>query len=289
MEDLAELAASVTGFAAREHLTIVPAVPTNDCGPEVFLGPGELDLPGFLELAGRLGGGVLYLQAVPFDPGIGEDQPVCPPARQLGHKGQTGQVSVAFAANGVVHFWEHETDWYLEWEELDGRASRRFPGMDEADVTERLGQEERAQLAGELADAILADPQFRAARTVNRQRIARQTIPKGADQWAAWDAIRQACDRANQMAQEQYDQLEDRLDGLAAELLASSAYLQASSAAARRQAAERFLISHADGFSPPAPVRDELYAQARDLAKTAAKGSASGLFLMLRSVPPLGG
>ena len=27
MEDLAELAASATGFAAREHLTVVPAVP----------------------------------------------------------------------------------------------------------------------------------------------------------------------------------------------------------------------------------------------------------------------
>lgn len=277
MEDLAELAASVTGFAAREHLVIVPAVPTNDCGPEVFLGPGELDLPGFLELAGRLGGGVLYLQAALFDPGSGEDQPTGPPAHLLGHKGQTGQVSVAFAANGVVHFWEHETAWYLEWEELAGSALRRFPGMDEADETERLGEEERAQLASELADTILADPQFRAARAGNRQRIARQAIPKGTDQWAAWDAIRKAGDRANQMAQERYDQLEDQLDGLAEELLASPAYQQASSAAARKQAAERFLIPHADGFSPPALVRDELYARAKDLAKTA-KASASGLF-----------
>jgi hypothetical protein len=275
MEDLAELAASVTGLAARKHLTIVPAIPTNDCGPEVFLGPGELDLPGFLELAGRLSGGVLYLQAAPFDPGSGEDQPPGPPAHLLGHKGQTGQVSVAFAANGVVHFWEHETAWYLEWEELDGRAPRRFPGMDEGGETERLGQEERAQLAGELADAILADPQFRAARAVNRQRIARQAIPKGTEHWAAWDAIREAGDRANQMAQEQYDQLEDRLDGLAAELLASPAYQQASSAAARKQAAERFLILHADGFSPPTPVRDELYARARDLAKSAEASASS--------------
>jgi len=277
MEDLAELAASVIGFAAREHLAIVPAIPTNDYGPEVSLGPDALDLPGFLELAGRLGGGVLYLQASPFDPGSGEDQPADPPAHLLGHKGQTGQVSVAFAANGVMHFWEHETAWYLEWEELADSAPRRVPGMDETDETERLGEEERARLAGELADRIVADPKFRAAPPTERQRIARQAITKGTNDWAVWDAVRQACDRAHQMAQERYDQLEDRLDDLAAELLASPAYQQARSPAARKEAAGRFLIPHADGFSPPALVREELYARARELAK-AARASASGLF-----------
>jgi hypothetical protein len=79
------------------------------------------------------------------------------------------------------------------------------------------------------------------------------------------------------MTRERYDQLEDRLDELAAELLASPAYQRASSPAARRQAAARFLVPHADGFSPPARIRDELYARARDLAKTA-RASASGLF-----------
>ena len=46
MEDLAELAASATGFAARAHLTIAPAVPQHYHGPEVCPGPGEMDLPG---------------------------------------------------------------------------------------------------------------------------------------------------------------------------------------------------------------------------------------------------
>jgi hypothetical protein len=101
MEDLAELAAAATGFAAREHLTIVPAVPQHDYGREVCLGPGDMDLPGFLELAGRLGGGVLYLRAAPFDPDTGGGQPEDPPAYLVRHKGQTGQVSVAFAANSA--------------------------------------------------------------------------------------------------------------------------------------------------------------------------------------------
>ena len=277
MEDLAELAGLVTGFAAREHLTIVPAVPQHDYGPEVCLGPAELDLPGFLELAGQLGGGVLYLHAAPFDPDAADgDQPEDPPAHLLRHKGQTGQISVAFAANGVVHFWEHHTAWFAEWEELADATVAR-PGMDEDDGTEPLSPEERARLVTELADAILADPQFRAAPRGDKLRTARRLIPEGTSKWVGWDAAREACERVNQMAQERYDQLEDRLDDLAAELLASPAYQRASSPAARKQAAERFLIPHADGFFPPALARDELYARAQKLAK-AARAPASGLF-----------
>jgi len=125
---------------------------------------------------------------------------------------------------------------------------------------------------------ILADPQFRAASRGERWGIAARTIPKGTDPWAGRDAQRLACDRAYQMAQERYDQLEEQLDDLAAELLTSPAYQQASSATARKKAAERFLIPRADGFSPPTSlVREELHARAQKLAK-AAKASASGLF-----------
>jgi hypothetical protein len=87
-------------------------------------------------------------------------------------------------------------------------------------------------------------------------------------------AQRLACDRAYQMTQERYDQLEEQVD----ELLASPAYQRASSAAARKKAAERFLITRADGFSPPTSlVREELHGRAQQLAK-AARASASGLF-----------
>lgn len=74
-----------------------------------------------------------------------------------------------------------------------------------------------------------------------------------------------------------YQQIPAQLDDLAAELLASPAFQQASSAAARKQAAVQFLIPRADGFTPPVVIRDELYARATLLAKMN-KGSASGLF-----------
>ncbi len=278
MENLAELAASVTGFAAREHLTIVPAVPQHDCGPEVCLGPDELNLPGFLELAGKLGGGVLYLEAVPFDPAAADgDQLDDPPAHLGAHKGQTGQVSVAFAANGLVHFWEHETAWFAEWEELAGGAA---PGTDPYEVSgmERLSEEERERLVSELADAIVADPEFRAAKVTGRWGLSEKAIPAGTDPFVGREARRQACTRVYKMAQERYDQLEGQLDDLAPQLLADAAYQQARSAAARKKAAERFLIPRADGFSPPGSmVPEELHARAQELAKEA-KASGRGLF-----------
>lgn len=276
MDDLAQLAAAVTEFAAGNNLAIVPAVPEQGYGPEVCLGSGALDLPGFLALAGRLGGGVLYLRAVPFDPG-GDDQPASPPAHLIGHKGHIGEVSVAFATNGLVHFWEHQAAWYQEWQELtDSQPSHQDSDLDD-DEPGRLSAGERARLASELAGTILADPRFRAAPRSDRQRLARLAIPKGTDSWAGWDAVREACDRAQEMAQAQYDQITGRLDDLAAELLASPEYQQASSSGARKQAAERFLIPHADGFCPPPLVRDELYARAQRLAK-AAKAPGGGLF-----------
>jgi hypothetical protein len=54
--------------------------------------------------------------------------------------------------------------------------------------------------------------------------------------------------------------------------VATPAWQQASSPAARRQAAGRFLIPHADGFGPPPLIRDELYARAQRIAKTAEAG-----------------
>ncbi|HEX9354889.1 MAG TPA: hypothetical protein VF933_13870 [Streptosporangiaceae bacterium] len=278
MDDLAQLAAAVTDFAAGNNLIIVPAVPEHDYGPEVCLGPDALDLPGFLALAGRLGGGVLYLRAAPFDPGSDDDQPDSPPAHLLSHKGHVGQVGVAFAAGGLVHFWEHQAAWYQEWQELPGsQPSRRDSDQEDTDGPERLSAEERARLASELAGTILAGPRFRAAPRGDRQGLARLAIPEGTDRWVGWDAVREACDRAHEMAQAQYDQLTGQLDDLAAELLASPEYQQASSSAARKHAAERFLIPRAAGFSPPTLMREELYARAQRLAK-AAKSRPGGLF-----------
>jgi hypothetical protein len=240
-------------------------------GPDVCLGPDALELPGFLALAEKLGGGMLYLRAVPFNPGSDDDQPADPPTHLVRHKGETGQVSVAFAANGLVHFWEQYAAWYLEWQELtDSDPSWGGAGMDEPN---RLSDEECARLASELAAPVLADLEFRAAPRGEQNRLARNAIPPGTDSRVFWEAVREACERAQEMAKARYDQITpDRLGELAGEFVASTAYQQASSPAGRKKAAEQFLIAHADGFRPPAHVRDDLYMLAQRLARTA-KGS----------------
>ena len=84
-----------------------------------------------------------------------------------------------------------------------------------------------------------------------------------------WDAVRDAVDRAEEVAQAEYSQITANLEELAAELLDDPGYQRASSPGGRKMAAERFLVPRAGGFATPAVVREELYARAQRLAKTA--------------------
>jgi len=71
MNNLAELAVSVTEFAARNTMTLVPGVPERDLAPEVNISPDTVDLQAFLAFAATLGGGALYLKAIAFNPDDG--------------------------------------------------------------------------------------------------------------------------------------------------------------------------------------------------------------------------
>lgn len=268
MTELATLATTVTAFASQRDLTVVPAVPERDLGPEVHLYPAVVDLAGFLDLAGTLGGGVLYLDTAPFDPDEGEVEE--PPAELLARRGQLGQVTVAFAVNGLTHFWRQRAPWYQQWEDLAATPRIRAFLSDREPDEDRPTEEERARLAGELIAILLADPQFRAAKPGGaRQRYAKFAIPVDTYRWVVWDATRGACDQADELSRVQYEGISGRLDQLAVDLLATPEYQQASSPGARKQVAAQFLIPHADGFAPPSHVRDELYARAQRLAKNA--------------------
>jgi hypothetical protein len=270
VEDLAALVAMATARADETRMTLVPAAPLRDCGPEVSFDPDKLDLSAFLSLAAKLGGGVLYCSADPFEPDD-DDDPVELPPHLSRYKGQVGLVTLAFAANGLVHFWDSRTTWWQEVESLkDARARQAYAfrggGVDEAS-DERPDPETRARMAAEHAAKLLAIPEFRAAKSGARQRVGRMALPEDVHSWVTWDAVRQACDQAEAMSGAQYAELTTRLDDLAAQLLTDVDFQRASSPGARKQAAEQFLISQADGFSPPAHVRDELYARAQKLSR----------------------
>jgi hypothetical protein len=270
-DNLAGLGAAITEFAASHDQITVPAIPHHDLGPEVSIDPGALDLDQFLELGSRIGDGVLYLTAEPFDPDADADLMSDAISHLTVHRGEIGEVCVAFArkGHGLLHFWELRTAWYDEWQELLG--TKPHDGLlgddDEFDQLDELSQEDRTRLTGELASSILADPQFRAARLTDRQRYARMAIPHDGDSMVSWDAVHEACSRAQQMTDDIYEQIKPRLDDLAAELLTSPEYQRSSSATAQKQAAALFLTARCEGFSPPALYRDELYARAKRLAK----------------------
>jgi hypothetical protein len=276
--DLGKLAASVTEFAAVHNMTIVPSIPGADSGRAVVIDPVDLDLPGFLELARKLGDGAFYLRPEPFSPD--GDQPGDMPAEMAHRKGQICELRLAFASagHGLLHFWEETAPWYLEW--LDSQDDL----TDAADEDTQISNEERERLTAELADSILSDQEFRSAPPMARRRrsqlLAEQLpVPEGARRWIRWDAAQHARDRADDLAAEAYRPVLEQIDSVAAEFLASPGWQQNASAGLRKKAAEQFLIPRADGFFPSAAVRDELYTKAKDLSKVKdSKADGSGLF-----------
>lgn len=103
VENLAQVASTVTDFAAGASLTLLPTVPESGLGPEVRLTPDVMDLPALLALARKLGGGIIHLRAAPFNPETDEHEVDDPPAHLVQHAGEIGQVSVAFMANSLSH------------------------------------------------------------------------------------------------------------------------------------------------------------------------------------------
>ncbi|MFF3857105.1 hypothetical protein [Micromonospora sp. NPDC002575] len=273
MDDVSSLRSTATAFAEQHALAVVPAVPLHDLGPEVQLDGEDIDLPGFLALAQRTGAPALYLAVDPFDPD--DDLVDDPPRHLLARRGQLQGIEMAFVAGGVVHFWEHTAPWYAEWEALL-TANHRGLGGEDDDRSGWLSEREREELAEPAVQALLAMRQFRAEKTGGggRFRFAQQHLPADLDERVTHTAARLACERADEMARQRYADIDEHYEQLAADLLADPAYQQASSAAARKQAAERFLTTWADGWAPPMVAREELHARAQRLAKARARPPA---------------
>ena len=265
------LAAVITEFAAGHDMTLVPAVPGAESDRTVLLEAGILDLPGFLDLARKLGDGALYLHTEAF--GLDPDDV---PAHLARYKGRTCELQVAFASagHGLLHFWDHTAPWYRKW--LDSEEARLLGEDGQADDPERTRQ------AREIAEAVVADPEYRAANSHDRGRRAEQLMPEGTDREVRWDAAARAEEMAREQAEAAYDAIWDQLDEVAAEFLASPGWQKSATPAGREKAAEKFLASRAGGFPAPAKLRKELYGQARKIAKTR---SGNGLFLRFTARP----
>lgn len=207
--------------------------------------PHDLDLLAFLELARQLGDRALYVrrETVGTDPETGEPDDGLP-AELARRKGQICDLAVAFAsAHGILHTWSATAPW---WQEHLDREDAALADAGEEGI--QAEQEQRRRAERELADAILADGEFRASSPGARRRRGQLLIPDGTDRHVGFMAADLARQDAEALPEEAYRSVREQLAGLAAEFLASPGWQQAASAAARKQAAEEFLAARADGW-----------------------------------------
>ena len=112
----------------------------------------------------------------------------------------------------------------------------------------QAAEQERTRLAREIAETVLADPEFRAAATpLARNHRAEQLMPEGTDREARWDAAARATELAREQSAAAYNATWDQLDEVAAEFLASPGWQKSASPAGRKKAAEQFLASGGAG------------------------------------------
>jgi hypothetical protein len=274
MDDLESLSASVTDFATSHDLAVIPAIPAGESAPAVLLEPRDMELPAFLELARQLGDRALYArtETAGTDPETGEPDDL--PAALARRKGQACDIAVAFAsAHGILHVWSCTASWWQEW--LDSQDAEFAADTDE-DIRARQEERDRAERA--IADAILADAEFRAAGDRGRRRIGRLLIPDGTDRIIGDVAAETARQEAADLTEEAYRPFWEHPEVFAAEFLDSPEWRRSLSARARKEvAAVEFLTRRVDGWRPTALHCAELYTQATKLPRPGDEDDA-GLF-----------
>ncbi|MFI6300137.1 hypothetical protein ACIBEJ_51700 [Nonomuraea sp. NPDC050790] len=136
-----------------------------------------MDLPAFLALAGRRGGGLIYMSAAPFDPTQPHDVDD-PPAHLVQHAGKVGSVDVASMAGGLLHLWQQATPWSQEWQQLNGQGrTRAYLSRGNDDEDEPLSEEAQTQMVTEAVDLLLADPEFQQTKAASARRPITTRFP----------------------------------------------------------------------------------------------------------------
>jgi hypothetical protein len=272
--DIDQLAAQVRQIASSLQLVVVPAMPLHSSGTGlvVLLDDDDMSAADFCALASAADAKLLYLRAESFDAeneqelDIEENDRTEPGEKaraQLADlrrdaerfNGRIGQLEVAFAIGGVLHYWAAAAEWY---DNLMDRVAELFPG--EGLEVEHLSDAESQALVERLTGELAAMPAFRAASTAaQRQRVARAQNaeiaalyedPRPGYRMTAVRALREATDIAEADAERIYREMESNLPELAAELAATPQYGNAGTAGARKQRARDFLIENTGGYPP---------------------------------------
>lgn len=286
--DVDELVTRVTELVAARQFVTIPALPLrgDDSGFVVFLGPENMDVSEFCDLAVAAGAKIFYVQVNDFDAErhlaatsrarawLREEENaglISLREEASSFNGRPAAVQLGFAAAGVLHCWIARASWYDRFrerlEELETDTNPLFDEMPEA--------EERA-MVDRLAQGLIQLPEFRSAPTAaQRRRIARaqseiaslDTDTRPGYRRVAFQAIREAEERIASEADSRYREIEANFEELAAECEATQAFRSAGSARARREHARDFLTEKAGGY-PPTTRLLELFLDTPPLQKS---------------------
>lgn len=173
-------------------------------------------------------------------------------------------LEMAFVCEGVIHCWNAEAAWYLDFQ---AQVAAALPsGADEFD--EPLSDKDGEAVVERLAQELVALPDFRAAGSEGSwRRVARAYLaspdcdPSPLEELPDhmfYAVTRRAADQAMAETHRRYAGAEQRIPELAQQIAADPLYRTARTAPARKHRARDYLMTQADGYSPPTRVLDLL-------------------------------
>jgi hypothetical protein len=277
-DELSMLAERVETHAKARGLTVVPATPIGGQGAVVHLQPDSMTAEEFLDLAAATGQRLAYLETSLFDiddvleldEGAADSLELeaserhrLDELREIAARftGWPTSLQVVFASGGVVHHWVADAQWY---EQFEAAIAAVLPSDDES--APRLSLAEEEALVEELAQELLALPEFRSAgNETGRRRVSRAHLASRASgsseqlpEMLVYSATRRALDQAMVAEQRHYAGAEQRIPELVRLIAADPAYQAAHSAPARKYRVRDFLAAQADGYPPPTRILDLL-------------------------------
>lgn len=259
--DLAEIAASIPGYAKEAGLLIIPAVEISK-DADVQVNSHEADISAALMLAALVKAPFIsvsterfWTERIRHTDGY-EDLP--PTAERLlkaagKHDDSLMSIEVSWVADGLVYEWVAQTDWIgpllIDIDAAVGAAETES----EAEHEERM--REHYTSIHEAAMALAESPKFRAEQVKNRRHIAAAIIVEAGlgevnEVTLTHHVIPEANKVVNRKALEYEQDFRTRKTELAAELSAYPGWYREGTKAKKKLAAIKFLTEKADGHRP---------------------------------------
>ncbi|MET3812433.1 hypothetical protein [Arthrobacter sp. UYEF3] len=263
--DLAEIAASIPSRASEAGLLFIPGVHIErEC--DVRLSAEDIDVEQVIRVAAQVGASFVALQAAPFylnavlDELVDDETHSAESVQRLKesaqpHDGSLENVTVSWAAQGLIYEWTAATAWGSSFLNSLFAAVQQAEAESEAETeAEREEHREQYRAAYQAAlSALLNSPKYR-GESIGKRRLLVSSIlaEAGVEEMPEVFMTRQVQPDANRIIGEKaYEYEQDfraRKSELADELRTYPAWQRVYTQIKRKAAAAEFLMKKADGY-----------------------------------------